>query len=100
MNFLGKQVLKISQRLPARLSCKGYRTDCKGACLLSFSCQKSRNKRNSAFFNPQGYEFPVSLTTFANGSGRIDSKQLLRLNNYNIFFAFFVNSPDPVMLLI
>jgi hypothetical protein len=68
--------------------------------MLPHSCQKSRNERNSTFFNPQDYEFPVSLTTFANGSGRIDSKQLLRLNNYNIFFAFLVNSPDPVMLLI
>jgi len=30
-------------------------------------------------FNPQHYEFPDSMTTFANGSGRIDIKLFIFL---------------------
>jgi hypothetical protein len=55
---------------------------------LPLSRQNGENEIILPLFNPQRYEFPVPVTTFANGSGRIDAKQLLRINKIDNFIIF------------
>jgi hypothetical protein len=55
---------------------------------------KSKNCAKFRLFNPQGYEFPDFVTTFADGSGRIDIKLL------KYFFDLSANSPVLLLLLI
>jgi hypothetical protein len=46
-----------------------------------------KKRLKSSQFNPQGYEFPVLMSTFANGSGRID------INLFLYLFCPSVNTP-------
>jgi len=61
--------------------------NCKGAFQLYFRGIKSKKRLKLVHFIPQRYEFPDTMTSFADGSGRI------ALNYFYIFFALSPNSP-------
>ena len=66
--------------------------NCKGAFQLYFARIKSKKRLKLVQFIPQRYEFPDTMTSFADGSGRI------ALNYFYIFFALSANSPGFVVL--